>query len=156
MEVFELADVSKITKIPKTRVQNWSVGRPLRIIPSIRGGRGQGSRNLYSRTDIYRIALAKELTFYLDSKVIQHVVEEADKRIPQYPFSGELQWLLIKQRKKKLIKCDWLGPYENLEQQSLSDYINSNEMSLGLFVLNLAILFKQIDKKIEELRIAFE
>ena len=59
--MFTLGAVAKLLGLPKTRVKNWTIGRPLRIIPEISAGEGKGSRNLYSLTDVYVFALVNEL-----------------------------------------------------------------------------------------------
>jgi DNA-binding transcriptional MerR regulator len=59
--VFTLGAVAKILGLPKTRVKNWTIGRPLKIVPEISAGQGKGSRNLYSFEDIHVFALVNEL-----------------------------------------------------------------------------------------------
>lgn len=60
-DVFTLGAVAKLLGLPKTRVKNWTIGRPLRIVPEISAGQGKGSRNLYSLEDVYVFALVNEL-----------------------------------------------------------------------------------------------
>jgi hypothetical protein len=62
LQVFTLGEVSEILRAPKTRIKNWTIGRPLKIIPTVRIAEGKGSRNLYSVTDVYAIALANRLS----------------------------------------------------------------------------------------------
>jgi hypothetical protein len=40
----------------------WTIGRPLKIQPSIRTSSGKGSRNLYRLEDVYLLGLAYELS----------------------------------------------------------------------------------------------
>ncbi len=61
-QVFELSEVADAVGMDTEKAKNWTVGRPLRIEPSIRAGRGKGSRNLYSIEDVYRMGLAYELS----------------------------------------------------------------------------------------------
>jgi hypothetical protein len=61
MRIYELSEVAEILAMPKSRVKNWTIGRPLRITPSVRAATGKGSRNLYSVEDVYLIGLADQL-----------------------------------------------------------------------------------------------
>ena len=61
MRVFDLSDIAAIVRMPKARVRNWTVGRPLKIASSLNVSRRPGSRNLYSLQDVYLIALVNEL-----------------------------------------------------------------------------------------------
>ena len=61
MDVYDLSDIVNIVKIEEARAKNWTVGRPLRITPSVRQPRGPGSRALYSVEDLYLVALLDEL-----------------------------------------------------------------------------------------------
>lgn len=59
--VYELKDVAEILQMPKSKVKNWTIGRPLRIVPSLSGFGGKGSRNIYSVSDLMSFALAQHL-----------------------------------------------------------------------------------------------
>src|SRR5262249_402611 len=49
----------RIVGMPVTQAKNWTtLGRFMMVRPSIRTALGPGSRNLFSRTDVYRMALA--------------------------------------------------------------------------------------------------
>ncbi len=61
MEVFELSEVAEILAVPKARIKNWTIGRPLRIRPSVRAATRKGTRNLYSVEDVYLMGLADQL-----------------------------------------------------------------------------------------------
>ncbi len=58
--VFLLSQAADILGMPQSRLKNWTNGRPLKISPSI-GAQGTGSRNLYDRSDLYRLAVASQL-----------------------------------------------------------------------------------------------
>jgi len=60
--IAEFADVVRVLGISSTRLKNWSVGRPLKITPSVRASRGKGSRNWYGEADLYKLYLAMWLT----------------------------------------------------------------------------------------------
>jgi hypothetical protein len=72
--VYGLKDVAEILQMPKSKVKNWTIGRPLRLAPSIKGFGGIGSRNLYSYTDVLRFAVVKHLA---DSGFAPEFVEQA-------------------------------------------------------------------------------
>ncbi len=61
VDVFTLGEVAELLRVPKTRIKNWTIGRPLRIVPRILAGQGKGSRNLYSLEDVYVFALVNQL-----------------------------------------------------------------------------------------------
>ncbi len=48
--------------MPVSRAKNWSIGKPLRIEPSVRTATGRGSRNLFGVKDVYKMYLANEMT----------------------------------------------------------------------------------------------
>jgi hypothetical protein len=59
--VFYLAELAAILHMPQSLVQNWTMGRPLKITPH-RTATGSGSRNLYDMHDVYRFGIAKHLS----------------------------------------------------------------------------------------------
>jgi len=76
---FELSDVADLLQLSISTVKNWTIGRPLSIKPSIRASQGKGSRNLYSREDVYVLALAAQLS--RDGFAIKTVQDILDKQI---------------------------------------------------------------------------
>src|SRR5437016_4392555 len=60
--VFSLGDVAEILQLPKSRVKNWTIGRPLKIVPKVLAAQGTGSRNLYSIEDVYVMGFIKQLS----------------------------------------------------------------------------------------------
>ena len=61
LQIYELADIAAILGLEKARVKNWTIGRPFSVRPSIRASFGKGSRNLFSKNDVYCFALVKRL-----------------------------------------------------------------------------------------------
>jgi hypothetical protein len=59
--IFELADVANVLNLDKTRVKNWTEGRPFVVRPSIRASTGKGSRNWFSPGDLYSFELIRRL-----------------------------------------------------------------------------------------------
>lgn len=81
MLVFEFSEVAEIVGMPKARAKNWTVGRPIKLTPSVKGSGGTGSRNLYSVEDVYLMAFVNELWragFTL--KAIQRVLDTLAKQ----------------------------------------------------------------------------
>jgi hypothetical protein len=62
VQVFELSDLVEVILMPPSTAKNWTSGKPVRLEPSIRPASGTGSRNLFSREDLDRMALAWELS----------------------------------------------------------------------------------------------
>lgn len=60
-QVFYLSELATILHMPESLVQNWTMGRPLRITPH-RSATGSGSRNLYAVNDLYRFGIARHLS----------------------------------------------------------------------------------------------
>ena len=60
MEKFFASDVEKITGVKRTRLQQWLEKGFLS--PSIHEAEGHGDRNIYSRIDIYNIAVFKKIS----------------------------------------------------------------------------------------------
>ncbi len=56
--------VAAILEIPEWRVKNFSEGEAYRLPPSMRTGTGRGSRRLYRREDVLRIAIAERLVAF--------------------------------------------------------------------------------------------
>jgi hypothetical protein len=76
VDVFTLAEVAELLRAPKTRIKNWTIGRPLKIVPRILAGQGKGSRNLYSLEDVYVFALVDRLhRDGLSNEAIRHVLD---------------------------------------------------------------------------------
>lgn len=111
VDVFTLGEVAELLQVPKTRIKNWTIGRPLRIVPRILAGQGKGSRNLYSLEDVYVFALVNQLyrdgftneaikyvldAVFLTPKLgpVHHFVltNQKGKWYPRFFQTGELKW----------------------------------------------------------------
>jgi hypothetical protein len=62
METFTRSEVAFVLGMPEAKVKNWTIGRPLKLTPSVRTARGTGTRNLYDLGDVYTMGLANELS----------------------------------------------------------------------------------------------
>jgi hypothetical protein len=91
--VFCPAEVATILKIPVSRVRSWTIGRPLRITPSI-PAHGTGKPNFYGIADVLAFAFANALwKGGLTTKVISPIVSDGAfdneaKLLFQYALGG--------------------------------------------------------------------
>lgn len=60
-EAFDLTEAVQIVGAPLARAKNWVFRGSVLLTPSVRVSRKPGSPSLYSREDLYRLALANEL-----------------------------------------------------------------------------------------------
>ena len=82
MDIFELSEVAEVLGIPKTKVANWTIGRPLKITPSVRTALGKGARNLYGRHSLYLMAIANALIEAgLNSGAVQKVLDAINEEL---------------------------------------------------------------------------
>ena len=97
IEVFELADVAAILGIEKSRVKYWTIGRPFSVQASVRASFGKGSRNLFSRNDIYCFALVKRLSDVgAPAKAIQDMLEKLAADVAEDAVWQEQRWLFLR------------------------------------------------------------
>jgi DNA-binding transcriptional MerR regulator len=94
MTIYELGDIARITGIPKSRVKNWTIGRPFTVKPSVRRSSGKGSRNLFSHNDLYVFDLVQRLSD-IGAPVagIQNLLEKQD--MSDDWFWKDQNWVLI-------------------------------------------------------------
>lgn len=105
--IFELDEVATIVGMPKSLAKNWTIGRPLKITPSVRTALGKGSRNLYGLEDVLKMALAYEMSEAgLNAKLIQRVLVQLEtilsldvnKALQDKSTFDEVSWLIIGSR----------------------------------------------------------
>lgn len=139
--VFQIADVADILELPKTTVKNWTIGRPLKIEPSVRAGRGAGESNLYGLTDVFLMAVAAQL----NRDGFRHsAIEEVLTTVR--PKAGSLgkaftQLLISSPGRKLHIKL--IHRTEELPMPQTSE--------IGRYVLNLERLIDRVQLRVEEL-----
>jgi hypothetical protein len=77
--VLQAKDVGILAGLTENAVKQWTIGRPYKILPSVRHSTGKGMPNLYSLTDALRFAVARDLTGDgFQSRVIQRVLDSFD------------------------------------------------------------------------------
>jgi hypothetical protein len=104
LSVYELADIANVLKIEKSRVKNWTIGRPFSVTPSVRISSGKGSRNLFSLTDLYCFALIKHL-LELDAPVAAVQEMLASSLVSEDSFWLRRDWLVITRKGQATSYC---------------------------------------------------
>ncbi|MGA2904477.1 MAG: hypothetical protein ABSD98_11635 [Candidatus Korobacteraceae bacterium] len=78
VQVFTLGEVAGLLQAPKSRITNWTIGRPLKIVPRVLSAQGKGSHNLFSLDDVYVLAFVNQLyTDGLSMSAIEYLVHGA-------------------------------------------------------------------------------
>ncbi len=142
MEIFQRRDISRILGIPFSRLANWEAGRTLKLTPSIREARGGGSSNLYSRSDVYVIALADMLLHLgYPGESVQAVIDPATRMSPDGTIPIEHRaWLRIVWLSKGKPQIVWsMGP-------------EIDRTALAVYCLNVAKLRATVDAEIQTWR----
>jgi hypothetical protein len=73
--IYELGEVAALLHLEKSRIKNWTIGRPFTVRPSLRSSAGKGSRNLFGVTDLYCFALVKH---FVDLEIPRLLMAEVD------------------------------------------------------------------------------
>lgn len=95
-QVYELGDVAAILGIEKSRVKNWTIGRPFSVQASLRASFGKGSRNLFGRNDVYCFALVERLIEVgAPVAAIQEMLEVVKPHLASDEFWKNPNWLLV-------------------------------------------------------------
>jgi hypothetical protein len=142
---FELADVAKLVGVPQWRAKNWTVGRPLQIRPSLRGGKGRGYLNLYAAADVYLMALAKDLyEAGFGTEAINALIEELGGRSIKEPEKPFMLFVISKTKAKvDFVSSDWLLSHRNQPTAN---------KSVVFTLVWIEELVRRIDRRIEELQ----
>jgi DNA-binding transcriptional MerR regulator len=149
--VFTVAEAATILGMPESRIKNWTNGRPLRIIPSVRPAEGTGSRNLYSKTDLYTFAVANQLKkdgFSL--KKIEDALQSCGNRMAD----GSIQitiwmadWLVIEGSRVYTLYLKVIGPGRRHKKPEVTP------QDLSKYYLNVRKLQATIDSYIQTVQI---
>lgn len=140
-----LAEAAGILGIPATRVKNWTIGRPLKISPSI-GATGTGSRNLYDRCDLYRLAIAAQLgRDGFAARAIQSVLDQLGTAFVASVFAvvttgdGHVQWRKEGQLHVRVVSRT------QYEREGWGVVHGPVSRSLGCYVLNVVKITETVD-----------
>jgi DNA-binding transcriptional MerR regulator len=97
IQIYELADIAAILGIEKSRVKNWTIGRPFSVQASVRASFGKGSRNLFSRQDVYCFELVHRLNEVgVPVAAIQGMLEKLRPNLLDEAFWRKSGWLFLK------------------------------------------------------------
>jgi len=98
LQIYELADVAAILGIAKSRVKNWTIGRPFSLRPSVRASFGKGSRNLFGENDLYCFALIQRLSDVgAPVAAIQSILDK-QWDLARDAFWEDQNWVVIKRQ----------------------------------------------------------
>ena len=148
LQIYELADVAAILGLQKSRVKNWTIGRPFSVRPSVRASFGKGSRNLFSRNDVFSFALVKALNERgAPVDAIQKMLERFAGDLPNDALWKGRTWLVLK-RANRDVSCDLFEPedmgYINLRIEAEDEIVCS-------YMVNLASIVDAVSEKINAL-----
>jgi len=146
IQVYELADIAAILGMEKSRVKNWTIGRPFSVRPSVRASVGKGSRNLFSRNDIFCFALVKRLNeIGVPVTAIQNVLKKMEAELPRDEFWKSARWLHLQRTNRDTsfaiaIDVDTFG-YENVTIEAEDEFV-------CFYALNMKVIEDLISTKI--------
>jgi len=142
IDVFTLGEVAQIVGAPKARIKNWTIGRPLKVIPKVLAGKGKGSRNLFALEDVYLMALVNRLRKDgISSGTIQDVIESAQGNFER------ITAIVLFRRHGKWDLMVHLGGSFNPEA-----ILEMAVESPGVYVLDFKLLVKQVKVGVAKLR----
>lgn len=149
-EIFGLGEVARIIGAPPSRVKDWTIGRPLLIAPSVLAASGTGTRNLYSREDVYWMAMLKQLgEAGLATEVLSDVlrVRESEEQRGGQPFLRHVTALKITGRGGRLASVRWWTG-----DDPTPFFSRFPPGPPGEYMLDLRPLWKRVDRRIAKLR----
>jgi DNA-binding transcriptional MerR regulator len=147
MEVFELAEVAEVLGMPKSKVKNWTIGRPLRITPSVRVASGKGTRNLYSVEDVYVLTLANQLNEDgFSPKAIQAVIKKVRRKAK---LIGKYYSQLVVSSPGRVLKIEFLSGDLTV---ALSETLAGQAGVVSRYILDLKAVREWIDSRIAKIR----
>jgi len=148
MEVFTIGEVAEILHAPLSRIKNWTVGRPFKIVPRIMAAKGKGSRNLFSLEDVYILALVNQLHMDgLSNKVIPVVLEEVFLTPKLGPVSAFALTRVGDKWRARFLTGE--VRYENVVPRRRRA---TGEASPGSYVLNVRALVGWVNSRVAKLR----
>ena len=93
MKGIDLSGLAQLAGVPLLQARNWTSGRPLSIRPSVQVATGTGTRNLYSDSDVLKLAIANKLrNGSVGFRAIRYVIETVE---PEQFVYGYADWLIV-------------------------------------------------------------
>jgi len=136
MDVFTLAEAATVLEMPKSIIRNWTIGRPLKFSPTVKRALGTGTRNLYSREDLYLFSLAWHMVeFGLSTTKIQGVLDQFSIIGRDLGGPHAISWVLLEPNPKNrkwifVILIPQRTPWPNVASHS-KDAINRYFVDFG-------------------------
>jgi hypothetical protein len=149
-ELYGTRQVAAILDIPEWRVKNFTEGEAYGLPPSVKAGRGRGTRRLYGWADIFRIGLADRLVrFGFTAEVVGRGVREIPESLLR-PYAALLHARsdpkLAPKETPLLVNRngEWHVRMASELKSILSGTLQHEESTRGLFMVNLANVFDAI------------
>ena len=145
---FLAADVEKITGVKRQRLEQW-LSRGF-IAPSIQAASGHGSRNIWSRNDLYTIALFKKITESgLSRKMVSDFLSAGI--VGRKKVNDVMFMLYMRKEGKRKGSAIYFKKGEDivLHLDDIQTDLNMHPFD-DVFIVNFIKLRVAIDKKIEE------
>jgi hypothetical protein len=145
---FQTKDITAITNVKRNRLQSWIESGF--ISPSISGGGGSGSKNLWSKDDIYRIEIFKRLVESGFSRKLasNYKFQSVDKRGIHEDLLN--LYYILYMRKGKKIKT------MQIYERSIDFGKIAGELGMAgfedVYIINFQGLMGETDRKIRENR----
>ena len=91
MNFFSIGQMTGLVGMDADKVKNWMAGKPFSFKPSAQSASGKGSRNIYSRQDLYVLAVANEFSKAgFAGKAIGRLLEAIRPRLAALPRNAVL------------------------------------------------------------------
>ena len=131
MAIFDLSRLAYVAGVSLVTARNWTSGRPLRISPSVQVASGRGTRNLYSDSDVYKLAAANRLrSGGMSFRAIGYVLNNVD--LERFLPGGDANWLLLRMNGEDIAPQTLLN--DELEDELVKLQLSGDRESVHHFV----------------------
>jgi len=137
MESFTTFEIEKKLGIPRNRLQQW-IDRGF-VTPSIEQASGHGTKNRFSRNDLYRMELFKRLAWYGLSRK-----EASEYSDISFENVGQSKYLVVKREVPDENAICMIGTMEIVSSPPEIDF-NGDVL---VFVVNLLLIQEKVDRKL--------
>jgi hypothetical protein len=149
LEGFPAGEVAEILRVPMWRLQKFIDSPQYKFSPEGKLGKGQGSRRVFTREDIHRVALAARLVEDgFAAKFVGSILEQFE----DYDFNESHD-----REGKELSPPGLLGLFRSAGGPRLKFFDNKRPPKLGeldspYYVLNILEVTAEIDKRIVRMK----
>ena len=146
VQIYELGDIAAILGIEKSRVKSWTIGRPFSVRASVRASFGKGSRNLFSRQDVYCFALVHRLNEVgVPVAAIQGMLEKFRPYLLDDAFWKNSGWLFLKRTNRDV---SYEGDFDPNEFGYLNIPIKPEDELVCSYAINLKPIADDVSARI--------